>query len=212
MKLSHSLAALAISLGFGWPASLQAAEDMKIGIVDMQSIFSQFYRTQEAETDVNEQRSVIKKEVDERRARQRELIQKAENLKKLIDEPSTTEDFRKAKFQEYNGLLNELRALEKETQEYIVRKQRQIADSSQRTVKGIFEEISELVESVAKEDGYDLVFDKSGLSQNRIPFLLYSKDAVDFSQKIVDKLNADAPEDFDASAEVDVPVPAVEGE
>ncbi len=55
------------------------------------------------------------------------------------------------------------------------------------------EEITAIVEANAKEQAYDLVFDKSGLSMNAVPFLLHSKDAVDFSNEIIAELNKSAP-------------------
>ena len=39
------------------------------------------------------------------------------------------------------------------------------------------------------ENGYDLVFDKSSKSTRGISFLLYSKDANDFSSKMITRLN-----------------------
>jgi hypothetical protein len=41
--------------------------------------------------------------------------------------------------------------------------------------------------------GYDLVFDKSGLSMGQIPVVIYSRDDMDFSKDIIAKLNAAAP-------------------
>jgi outer membrane protein len=51
---------------------------------------------------------------------------------------------------------------------------------------------------MAKEQNYDLVFDKSGLGSRGIPFLLHSKDGVDFSDDVLSKLNANAPASTEA--------------
>jgi hypothetical protein len=51
------------------------------------------------------------------------------------------------------------------------------------------------------------VFDKSGMGVNGVPFLLFSKDAVDFSQEIVGELNKDAPKEA-AAAPAATPAPA----
>ncbi|MEZ5303144.1 MAG: hypothetical protein R3F11_21250 [Verrucomicrobiales bacterium] len=59
--------------------------------------------------------------------------------------------------------------------------------------KGILEEIRLVVEEKSKTDGHDLVFDKSGLGMNGVPFLLHSKNAIDFSNEIIADLNKDAP-------------------
>jgi hypothetical protein len=46
---------------------------------------------------------------------------------------------------------------------------------------------------MAKKKNYDIVFDKSGLGTRGIPFLLHSKDAVDFSKELIGVLNKNAP-------------------
>ena len=43
-----------------------------------------------------------------------------------------------------------------------------------------------------KKKNYDIVFDKSGLGTRGIPFLLHSKDAVDFSEELIGELNKNA--------------------
>ena len=80
-----------------------------------------------------------------------------------------------------------------------------IAVASLGEVKSVFlahqrplEEIREVVQDMAKEQNYDLVFDKSGLGSRGIPFLLHSKDGVDFSDNVIAKLNANAPASTEA--------------
>jgi len=45
---------------------------------------------------------------------------------------------------------------------------------------------------MAKKKNYDVVFDKSGLGTRGIPFLLHSKDGVDFSEELIGELNKGA--------------------
>ena len=61
-----------------------------------------------------------------------------------------------------------------------------------RMRKGILDEIKGIVIDRARRDNYDLVFDKSGLGVNGVPFLLHSKDAVDFSKDVIAALNKGA--------------------
>ena len=73
-----------------------------------------------------------------------------------------------------------------------------------RMRKGLLEDIKSRVEEKAKRDNYDLVFDKSGMSPSGVPFLLHSKDAVDFSTDVIGELNKNAP------AEEAAPAPAAD--
>lgn len=61
-----------------------------------------------------------------------------------------------------------------------------------RKRKALIEEIQDVVGDMAKKKNYDIVFDKSGLGTRGIPFLLHSKDAVDFSEELIGVLNKNA--------------------
>jgi len=59
--------------------------------------------------------------------------------------------------------------------------------------KDIIDDIMKVVTARVSSAGYDLVFDKSGLSMGQIPVVIYSRDDMDFSKDIISKLNANAP-------------------
>jgi len=61
-----------------------------------------------------------------------------------------------------------------------------------RMREGIVKEITDVVLERVKTNGMDLVFDKSGLSTNYVPVLLYSKDSSDFTTEIITALNKKA--------------------
>ena len=59
--------------------------------------------------------------------------------------------------------------------------------------KDIIDDIMKIVTARVADAGFDLVFDKSGLSMGQIPVVIYSRDDMDFSKDIIAKLNAAAP-------------------
>ena len=60
---------------------------------------------------------------------------------------------------------------------------------------GIVDEITKLVLDKVKVENYDLVMDRSGLSLNGVPILIYAKDGLDFSDEIITQLNKSKPTD-----------------
>jgi hypothetical protein len=50
-------------------------------------------------------------------------------------------------------------------------------------------EITEVVMDKVKTQNLDLVFDKSGMSLNGVPLLMYSRDNVDFTSDVITVLN-----------------------
>jgi Skp family chaperone for outer membrane proteins len=58
-----------------------------------------------------------------------------------------------------------------------------------RMREGIVKEITDVVMDKVKANNLDLVFDKSGMSINRVPFLMYSNDNIDFTNDVIAVLN-----------------------
>ncbi len=190
-KTIQAVALGALILGL---SSLSAsAVDLKVGIVDMKRVFSEYFKTKEAEKTVNEGKATAKKELDERTAKYKQLIEKFQELSALINDEAISEQLREEKKKEANEVAAEAKSLEREMAEFRQRRERMLQEQVMRMRKGILEEIKAVVEEHSKVQAYDLVFDKSGLSMNAVPFLLHSKDAVDFSNEIIVELNKDAP-------------------
>jgi len=82
--------------------------------------------------------------------------------------------------------------LEQEIGEFQNRRQGQLKQEDVQIRKGLYEEILSVVQAKAKTDGYDFVFDKSGVSLSTVPVLVYYKDAVDFTDEVVVELNKTA--------------------
>ncbi len=151
-------AILAVSL-----VTFASAQDgkLKIATVDMQELFKQYYRTNEAQ--------------------------------KQIDDPSVNESKRQTLFRDWQTQKEEGVALDRERREFLQRRNAALNEKMVQRMKGILEEIRKLVEEQAKQDNYDYVFDKSGLSASQVPFLLYTKDATDITAGLLKSLNKDAP-------------------
>jgi outer membrane protein len=182
-----------------------SAQDTKIKIatVDMQELFKQYYRTNEAQKQINVERARIQKENNERLARIREIEENLGTLKKQIEDPSTSDSKKQSLFKDWQVLQQEGVALDRERREFLQRRNQALNENMLQRMKGILEEIRKLVEVQAKTDNYDYVFDKSGLSTSQVPFLLYTKDATDITAQLLKDLNKDAPADFTPE---DVPV------
>lgn len=96
-------------------------------------------------------------------------------------------------------------ALDRERREFLKRRNQALNEKLMQRMKGILEEIRELVDEKAKLGDYDYVFDKSGQSTSQVPFLLYTKDATDITADLLKVLNKDAPE---GSLDEATPAPA----
>ena len=185
-------------LGLAIAASLFAtanAQDTKhkISTVDMQELFKQYYRTNEAQETINIERARIQKDNNERLTRIRELETSLGNLKKQIEDPSINESKKQTLYKQWQMQQQEGIALDRERREFLQRRNQALNEKMVQRMKGILDEIRKLVEEKAKSDYYDFVFVKSGLTTSQVPFLLYTKDATDITAELLKNLNKDAP-------------------
>jgi Skp family chaperone for outer membrane proteins len=181
---------------------LVAAQDatLDIATVDMQSLFKEYHRTNEAQKQINIERARIQKENNERLARIRELDTELQNMRKQLDDPSISDSKKQSVYQEWQMKQNEGIALDRERREFLQRRNQALNEKMVQRMKGILEEIRKLVEEEAKKEDYDYVFDKSGMSTSQVPFLLYTKDATDITAVLLEDLNKDAPPETEEDA------------
>jgi outer membrane protein len=176
-------------------ASAVSAADLKIGVVDVAKAFSEYYKTKEANSQLQENATKAKEELNERLAAQKKLIDDAESLNKQASDPVLSEQGRNKKKAELQGKVNELRSLDKDIQEFRQRRSDQLQQENMQQRKGLYDEILKVITEKSRTDGYDLVFDRSGVSASLMPFLLFAKDGVttDFTPELIVELNKNAP-------------------
>jgi Skp family chaperone for outer membrane proteins len=181
-----------------------AAPHLRIATVDMQELFKQYHRTNEAQQQINVERARIQKDNNERLARIRDLEENLGKLRKQLEDPAVNESKKQTLFKEWQMQQQEGIALDRERREFLQRRNQALNEKMVQRMKGILEEIRKLVEEQAKVDNHDYVFDKSGLSTSQVPFLLYTKDATDITASLLKDLNKDAPpEDSGAKPEAE---------
>lgn len=193
MTLIRRFLATALAASLVTFASAAGEGKLNIATVDMQELFKQYYRTNEAQKQINVERARIQKDNNERLARIRELEENLGNLRKQLDDPAINDSKKQTLFKEWQMQQQEGIALDRERREFLQRRNQALNEKMVQRMKGILEEIRKLVEEQAKVDNYDYVFDKSGLSTSQVPFLLYTKDATDITAGLLKNLNKDAP-------------------
>ncbi len=183
---------LLLVASFGAMAPLAHAQ-LKVGIIDMNRVFTEYYKTKDAEQKLNEQRAAAKKEFDDRIETLKKSMEEINKLNAAIEKPELSKDAKEAKVKEAQAKVAEARNLDKEVNEFKGTRERQLQEQFLRMRKDIIEDIMKVVNTKVSDAGYDVVLDKSGLSMGQVPVVIYSRDDLDFSKDIVAKLNANAP-------------------
>jgi Skp family chaperone for outer membrane proteins len=180
-------------IGTLFAAAPLAHAQMKVGTIDMNGVFTAYFKTKDAETKLNEQRSAAKKEFDDRVETLKKSMAEIEKLNSALEKPELSEDAKKAKLKERDEKIAEARNNDKEASDFKTTREKELQEQFLRMRKDIIDDIMTVVKKKVTDAGYDLVFDRSGLSMGQIPVLVYSAESMDFSQSVIKALNEAAP-------------------
>jgi outer membrane protein len=178
---------LALTLAF--PIAALAQGTMKIGTVDMQRAFKEYNKTKEAEVKINDAKNSAKKEYDDRAESYKKALDEINNLNKQLESPALSADKKTQTAKERDDKIANIKNMEREISDFRQTRERQLQEQLMRVREGIVKEITDVVMEKVKANRFDLVFDKSGMSINGVPFLLYAPDNVDFTNDIIAVLN-----------------------
>jgi outer membrane protein len=184
---------LALAAGLASPAASFAQGPLKIGTVDMQRAFKEYNKTKDAESKVNDAKNAAKKEFDDRTDVYKKALDEINKLNQQLDAPALSADAKAQKAKDRDEKIANIKTMEREINEFRQTREQQLQQQAMRMREGIVKEITDIVMERVKTNGMDLVFDKSGLSTNYVPIVLYSKDNADFTTEIITALNKKAP-------------------
>ena len=170
-----------------------AAAQMKVGIVDMNKVFTSYYKTKDAEARLNDARAQAKTDLDSRLESLKSNMEEINKLEADTKKPELAADKREAAIKQRDEKINEVRNLDREIGEFRQTRERQLQEQFMRMRGDIVQDIMKVVDSKVKADGFDLVLDSSGLGISQVKLVLYSAPSMDFSDSIITELNKNAP-------------------
>lgn len=192
MPLQHpfmkKLLSLALLASLALPAAT-FAQSIKIGTIDMNRAFKEYNKTKDAEAKINDAKNAAKKEYDDRADGYKKALDEINKLNQQLEAPALSADAKSTKAKERDEKISKIKTMENEINEFRQTRERQLQEQALRMREGIVKEITDIVMDRVKEKGLDLVFDKSGMSLNGVPLLMYSKDDVEFTNDVVALLN-----------------------
>ena len=181
-------------------SALTAGAQTKIATVDMNKIFSAYYKTKDAEVRINEARTAAKKELDDRMESYKKNVDVINKLNEEMSKPELSKDAKEEKAKARDEKISDTKNLEREISEFKSSREKGLQEQALRMRAGIVEDITKLVQEKVKSENYDLVVDRSGMSLNQVPVLVFARESLDFSDEIIAQLNKDKPKTDSAPA------------
>lgn len=190
MKKSFPLLAAVTAITF-LGASVASA-DVKVGVVDMNKVFTSYHKTKDAETRLNEARTQAKADLDGRLETLKAGMEAINKLEADSKKPELAADKKEAVIKQRDEKIAEVRNLDREVAEFRQTRERQLQEQFMRMRGDIVQDILKVVEARVKSEGYDIVFDKSGQGVSQVPVVLFSTPSMDFSDSVISELNKGA--------------------
>ena len=183
---------LALTIAF-FLTSPSQAETNKIGIIDMQRVWDKYYKTKQAQAQVDDQTADFEK----RKKGMLDDYQKANReYKKLMEsaqDQAVSSDERDKRKSSAEKKLLEIKEIEQDANLYQRTTDEQLKMQARRMTEIILRDIRDLVEAKARAGGYTLVIDVAAKSAVGTPIVLYTNGQNDMTQEVLSQLNSTAP-------------------
>ncbi len=175
------------------------AQTPKVAIADMGKLLNQYHETIIAKDEDRREKEKIQAQDNERLKSIKDMDAEVKKIAQSMQDPSLSKSKRQEIRNKGMAKQQTLRALQLERQESTQRRVNALKEHMVAKMRDIRKTVIDRVNTFGEENGYDYVFDKTGLSTNYVPFLLYIREKTDITDKVLADLNESAPEEMPAS-------------
>jgi Skp family chaperone for outer membrane proteins len=170
----------------------------RIVTIDLNKAFNDYYKTPVATEKLKQTMDSYKKEHDDMVANYRKQIDELNKLREEQDKTEYTAEVREQKRKAVAEKLAESQKLQRDIEEYDRTHQDILKDQTQRMRLTIVKEITDTVTKEARDQGYQIVLDKSGNTLNGVPVIVFAQDPLEITDDIVKILNKNQPKTTEA--------------
>lgn len=189
---------LILALALSICASAHA--EYRIATVDLGRVFTNYWKTKQAQTAIDEHRSDIEKTGKDMLT----TFNKAkEDYQKMVDsmnDPAVSSQERDKRKKAADDKLKDLKDQDDALQQFDRASRASLEEQLKRTRDNIVADIRVAVTAKAKADGYTLVIDTAAQTINQTPVILYSVPGDnDITDAVIKQINMGAPVDLQKS-------------
>lgn len=168
------------------------AEESKIAVVDMEKIFTDYYKTKINSAKFKKQAATYKEYADNLASSQLKLEEEFRTLRDASQNIALSDTERESKRLAARDKYRQLEAKQTELQQYDREKSTQLKEQYDNMRKELLTEIRKNIAKYAKQQGYTIVLDASGKTMNDIPLIIYYQTEMDITEIIIQKINKGA--------------------
>lgn len=170
-----------------------SAGEIKIAVVDGTRVLKAYYKTELADTHIQQQLDDFAAERDKLLAEHRKLKQDFESMRAETENKALTEEAREKKRELAEEKLAEVIEHENTIRDKAASRKKQIEVEGRRIHAELAKAVKAAVQACAAKGGYTLVLEAGGLLANGLEPVLYAEPGADITDEVVRVLNAGRP-------------------
>lgn len=166
-----------------------AAENGRIGVVNLEKIFREYYKSRIAEDAIKQQAEVYRTYLMRLNDQLRTLKEEARAARLNSQNLALSEADRKAAVEKADAKARQVSQKEAEIELYATEGSASLRKVEQQKREAIMAEIQQEIRRRAAAEGYAFVLDSSGKTMNEQPTLLIYPESCDFTAAVLSELN-----------------------
>ena len=168
-----------------------AAGKPKFATLDMAKAFEAYHLTVTARAQVQEARKTLQQ--DPRHETIKLLDVELRDLKDHVEDPTFTEAQRKDYYRRYMMKNHERLSLKRQHEQHHAEQLNLINKGMVENTRKLLHDVRAIVQEIAGKDGFDYVFEVSGKTSSQLSSLLYIRNAIDLTDRVIEELNRNRP-------------------
>ena len=195
--MNKTVTRLLLALGLATLLQFNAgAAEQKIAIIDLQGVFTNFFKTKIADAAIRDEAGALDKD---RKALTDQYQKLTEDYKKALDDASNqaiSADERDKRKKTAEGKLIDINDLEQQIKQFDRTARGNLEEKQRMAREKILVQIKSVVATKAQAGKYTLVLDTAGEGLSRTSVVFYNNGENDITAEVLKALNADAPADL----------------
>ena len=173
--------------------ALLAQPAFKLVVVDMAKVYDSHYKTEEANLKFRDAEQKATEQVEELNKQGQSMVDEYKELTEQSNNTVLTVEARNKAGAEAQKKMEDIQRKQGEVQNFRTNTQRSLQQRIKTHRDLLLEEITKIVNNLAKLRGATLVVDKSGPTLFGIPSVLYADPSYDMTEEVVLEVNKDRP-------------------
>jgi outer membrane protein len=169
--------------------SAPLVQALEVVTIDMNKVFENYYRTLIENKKLAKEKDITESRLKEMQTQAYKLQNEYQTLMRESMNPVLSEGARMQKKQDAEGKATEGQAAVKNLKFFQQNLQKEAVTKRRTITEELTKDIQKVISKYAVDNSVDLVLDASGKSVNGVNLLIYSKDSLSITDKILAKVN-----------------------